>query len=205
MQKCRFLLVVSFPKKAFVFPNNRISGARICCQGWFKKISWKRKTKQQKKITGRCFPFKSKVTCKNWAHLEAKQKTGLKSHLCGFSTQPFNYCMIWCFSDLKGKYRYMWVIVPAILIYNSLDLFQVARFSFVLMELFEQIAYKRVRLHGIRQLNSNFSNHWGMTHLRASHCRMLKTWFLWPQWIVIQSWLKSTFQFICSLMLQFGK
>ena len=68
-----FSLAVSFPKKAFVFPNNRISEARICRQRWLKKISRKRKTKQQKKLQGECFPVKSKVTCKNWAHLETKK------------------------------------------------------------------------------------------------------------------------------------
>ena len=50
-----FFLAVSFPKKALVFPNNRISEARICCQGWFKKISRKRKTKQQKKLQGNVY------------------------------------------------------------------------------------------------------------------------------------------------------
>ena len=50
----------------------------------------KTKNKTAEKNRGQCLPFKSKVTCKNWAHLEAKQKTGLKSHLRGSSTQPFN-------------------------------------------------------------------------------------------------------------------
>ena len=50
-----FFLAVSFPKKAFVFPNNRISEARICCQCWLKKISRKRKTKQQKKLLDNVF------------------------------------------------------------------------------------------------------------------------------------------------------
>ena len=50
-----FSLAVSFPKKAFVFPNNRISEARIYRQGWFKKISRKPKTKQQKKLRGNVF------------------------------------------------------------------------------------------------------------------------------------------------------
>ena len=77
-----FFLAASFPNKAFVFPNNRISEAHICHQGWFRKtctiacvISRKRKTKQQ----GQCFPVKSKVTCKNWAHLGQKKKTPKKS------------------------------------------------------------------------------------------------------------------------------
>ena len=52
-----FFLAVSFPKKAFVFPNNRISEARICCQCWFKKISRKRETKQQKKLQGNVFLY----------------------------------------------------------------------------------------------------------------------------------------------------
>ena len=50
-----FFLAVSFPKKAFVFPNNRISEARICRQCWLKKISQKRKTKQQKKLRDNVF------------------------------------------------------------------------------------------------------------------------------------------------------
>ena len=39
MQKRSFFLAASFAKKAFVFLNNRISEARICHQGWLKKIS----------------------------------------------------------------------------------------------------------------------------------------------------------------------
>ena len=50
-----FFLVVPFPKKSFVFPNNRISEARICRQCWFKKISRKLKTKQQKKLRDNVF------------------------------------------------------------------------------------------------------------------------------------------------------
>ena len=50
-----FFLAMSFPKKAFVFPNSRISEVRICHQGWFKKISRKRKTKQQKKLWGNVY------------------------------------------------------------------------------------------------------------------------------------------------------
>ena len=50
-----FFLVVSFPKKAFVFPNNRISEACICRQCWLKKISRKQKTKQQKKLRDNVF------------------------------------------------------------------------------------------------------------------------------------------------------
>ena len=55
MQKRSFFLAVSFPKKAFVFPNNRISEARICRQYWLKKISRKRKAKQQKKLRDNVF------------------------------------------------------------------------------------------------------------------------------------------------------
>ena len=55
MQKRNFFLAVSFPKKAFVLPNNRINEVRICHQGWFKKISRKLKTKQQKKLQGNVF------------------------------------------------------------------------------------------------------------------------------------------------------
>ena len=50
-----FFRAVSFPKKAFVFPNNRISEARISRQCWLKKVSRKRKEKQQKKIRDNVF------------------------------------------------------------------------------------------------------------------------------------------------------
>ena len=50
-----FFLAVSFPKKAFVFPNNRISEARICRQCWLKKISQKRKREEQKKLRDNVF------------------------------------------------------------------------------------------------------------------------------------------------------
>ena len=93
-----FFLAASFPNKAFVFPNNRISEACICRQSWFRKtyisacvISRKQKTEQLKKLHGNVFPqvlpVKSKVTRKNLAHLEAKQ-ISLKSHL-GYLC-PFN-------------------------------------------------------------------------------------------------------------------
>ena len=32
-----FFLAVSFPNKAFVFPNSKIGEAQICHQGWFRK------------------------------------------------------------------------------------------------------------------------------------------------------------------------
>ena len=57
MQNAVFFLAASFPKKAFVFPKNRISKACIYHQGWFKKFSRKQKTKQQKKLPGIVFPF----------------------------------------------------------------------------------------------------------------------------------------------------
>ena len=57
-----FFLAASFPNKDFVFPNNRISEARICRQDWFRKtctfacvIARKRTTKQQKKLRGNVF------------------------------------------------------------------------------------------------------------------------------------------------------
>ena len=73
MQKHSFFLAASFPNKAFVFPNNGISEASICCQGWFRKtctfacvISLKRMTKQQKKITGQY----SSVSCEVQVHMQ---------------------------------------------------------------------------------------------------------------------------------------
>ena len=36
MQNPVSLLAASFPNKPFAFPNNRISEARICRQGWFR-------------------------------------------------------------------------------------------------------------------------------------------------------------------------
>ena len=81
-----FFLVLSFPNKAFVFPNSRISEARICCHGWSTKNLHfcichfsKMKNKTAEKITQKCFPVKSKVTCKNIAHLEAKKNQPKKS------------------------------------------------------------------------------------------------------------------------------
>ena len=70
-----------FQTKLLFFPNNRISEAHICCQGWFRKTCTfavlffkNKKNKTAEKITGQCFPIKSKVTCKNLTHLEAKKK-----------------------------------------------------------------------------------------------------------------------------------
>ena len=77
-----FFLAVSFPKKAFVSPNNRISEARICRQCWLKKISRKQKTKQQKKLRDNVFLLSPRSRAK---------KIGLKSHLRASCTQPFNY------------------------------------------------------------------------------------------------------------------
>ena len=85
-----FFLVVSFPKKAFVFPNNRISEAHIYRQCWFKKISWKRKTKQQKKLQGNVFPLSPRSHAKIELIWTRKKKFSLKSHLCGCCMQPFN-------------------------------------------------------------------------------------------------------------------
>ena len=79
-----FFLAVSFPKKAFVFPNNRISEARICCQCWFKKISWKRKTKQQKKLRGNVFPLSPRSHAKIeliWMRTKICPKKSLTSFL----------------------------------------------------------------------------------------------------------------------------
>ena len=88
-----FFLAATFPNKAFVFPNNRISEARICHQDWFRKtctfagvISRKRTTKQQKKLWG-----KSNCTCKNLTHFEAPQKNSQKSHLRGSCMRTFKY------------------------------------------------------------------------------------------------------------------
>ena len=44
-------------------------------------ISQKIKDKTAEKITGQYFPVKSKVTCKNLAHLEAKKKKRPKKSL----------------------------------------------------------------------------------------------------------------------------
>ena len=51
----------------------------------------KTKNKTAEKITGQRFPVKSKVTCKNSAHLDEEKKFGLNSHLRASCTQPFNY------------------------------------------------------------------------------------------------------------------
>ena len=85
-----FFLAVSFPKKAFVFPNNRISEARICRQCWFKKISQKRKTKQQKKLCGNVFPLSPRSHVKIEL-IWTRKKFSLKSHLRACCTKPFNF------------------------------------------------------------------------------------------------------------------
>ena len=86
--------VVFFPggvlsKESFCFPNNRISEACICRECWFKKISQKRKTKQQKKLWGNVFPLSpshmQKLSSFGWG-----KKIGLKSHLRGCSRRPFS-------------------------------------------------------------------------------------------------------------------
>ena len=89
-----FFLATSFPNKAFVFLSNRMSEGRICRQGWFRKtstfacvISQKRKGKNERQ----CRTVKSKVTCKKLAHLEAKKKNVLKSHLRCLCRRLFNY------------------------------------------------------------------------------------------------------------------
>ena len=62
MQKRSFFLAVSFPKKAFVFPNNRIAHLP---PGLVQENFSKRKNKTAEKIMGQCFPLESKVTLKN--------------------------------------------------------------------------------------------------------------------------------------------
>ena len=76
-----FFLAVSFPKKAFVIPNNRISKARICRQCWFKKISRKRKTKQQKKLRGNVFSLSPRSHAKIeliWMRKKIRPKKSLR-------------------------------------------------------------------------------------------------------------------------------
>ena len=90
MQKRSFFLAVSFPKKAFVFPNNRISEAHICRQCWLKKISRKRKTKQQKKLRDNVFLLSPRSHAKIELIWTGKKNFGLNSHLRACCTQPFN-------------------------------------------------------------------------------------------------------------------
>ena len=79
MQKHSFFLAVSFPKKAFVFPNNRISEARICHQCWLKKISRKPKTKQQKKLRDKVFLLSPRSHAKIELIWTRKKKLALQS------------------------------------------------------------------------------------------------------------------------------
>ena len=79
-----FFLAVPFPKKAFVFPNNRISEARICRQCWLKKISRKRKTKQQKKLRDNVFLLSPRSHAKIeliWTRKKIRPKKSLTSLL----------------------------------------------------------------------------------------------------------------------------
>ena len=69
-----FFLAVSFPKKAFVFPNNRISEARICRQC--------AKTKQQKKLRGNVFPLSPRSHAKIeliWTRKKIRPKKSLSN------------------------------------------------------------------------------------------------------------------------------
>ena len=84
-----FFLAVSFPKKVFVFPNNRISKARISRQCCLKKISRKRKLKQQKKLRANIFLLSPRSHAKIELIWTRKKKSGLNSHLRASCTQPF--------------------------------------------------------------------------------------------------------------------
>ena len=73
-----------FQRKLLFLPNNRISKARICHQCWFKKISRKQKTKQQKKLQGNAFPLGPKSHAKIeliWTRKKIRPKKSLTSLL----------------------------------------------------------------------------------------------------------------------------
>ena len=93
MQKHSFFPGSFLSKESFVFPNNRISEARICHQGWFKKISRKRKTKQQKKLRGSFFLLSPRSHAKIeliWTRKKIKPKKSLML----FLQAPFNFLKI---------------------------------------------------------------------------------------------------------------
>ena len=88
---------MSFPKKAFVFPNNRISEARICCQCWLKKISRKRKPKQQKKLPDNVFLLSPRSHGKIeliWTRKKFRPKKSLTSLLHAALQLLVCYCTV---------------------------------------------------------------------------------------------------------------
>ena len=83
MQKCSFSPGGVLSKQSFIFPNNR--SAKCVFAAWAGKPAFllvsflKNKNKTAEKIAGQCCPVKSKVTCKNSAHLDEAKKPAKKS------------------------------------------------------------------------------------------------------------------------------
>ena len=71
-----FLFFQTIQSVKHAFATRAGSGKPAFCVLIFSKP----KIKTAEKIMGQCFPVKSKVTCKNSAHLEVRN-TGLKIHL----------------------------------------------------------------------------------------------------------------------------
>ena len=108
-----FFLAVSFPKKAFVFPNNRISEARICRQCWLKKISRKRKPKQQKKLPDNVFLLSPRSHAKIeliWTRKKFRPKKSLTSllhaalqlfYLDQYSSKMKSFALLHCYFEAQ--------------------------------------------------------------------------------------------------------
>ena len=73
----------------------------------------KTKNKTAEKITGQRFPVKSKVTCKNWAHLDEEKNFGPNSHLRASCTQPFK-----CYAQVS-KWLHFRLLFSKFLFYST--------------------------------------------------------------------------------------
>ena len=89
--KIQFFLVEAFPNQFFqTIESAKHAFAAMAGLGkpaFLHVLLLENEKQNSNEVTWQCFPFKSKVTCKNVAHLEGK-KISLKSHLgylCGHS------------------------------------------------------------------------------------------------------------------------
>ena len=75
MQKCSFFLCVLSKQNFCFFQTIELAKHAFVVRRYFLKM----KNKTAEKIMGQCFPVKSKVKCKNLAHLAEKKKRPKKS------------------------------------------------------------------------------------------------------------------------------
>ena len=93
-----------FQRKLLFFRTIESAKRAFAASAGYKNFS-ETKNKTAEKITGQCFPVKSKVTCKNLAYLDEEKKFGLKGHLRGCCTKPFNCNQYYSESDTEFVYQ----------------------------------------------------------------------------------------------------